>query len=79
MTRCLPPASCHLLLLQYYEELPPEHCVLLGLLRVLLHGVALPLACCYVFELHARRLFLRSCQQAAGGGRGGRAAWLRPQ
>jgi hypothetical protein len=29
-------------------------------LRAALHGLLLPLACCYVFEAHARRLFLRS-------------------
>lgn len=49
----------------YYDELPVNRCVLLGLLRVFLHGLLLPLACCYAFEAHARRLFLRIRQPAA--------------
>lgn len=44
----------------FYDELAPARCLMLGLLRVCLHGVVLPLACCYVFESHARRLFLRA-------------------
>ncbi|KAL4428373.1 hypothetical protein ABPG75_002462 [Micractinium tetrahymenae] len=54
------PAICE----AFYDDLAPARCLMLGLLRVALHGVALPLACCYVFESHARRLFLRA--QAGG-------------
>mgnify|MGYP001811082127 CR=1 FL=1 len=50
------PAICE----AFFEDQPPRRCVAVGLLRIFLHGVALPLACCYVFETHARRLFLRS-------------------
>jgi hypothetical protein len=61
------PATCG----AFFEELPPRHCLTAGLLRVLLHGVLLPLACCYVFEAHARRLFQRS---SCGGRHGARSA-----
>lgn len=49
------PAICS----KFYEE-QGGRCVAAGGLRVFLHGVVLPLACCYVFESHARRLFLRA-------------------
>ena len=55
------PAICA----RHYDELPPARCVALGLLRVALHGVALPLACCYAFEAHARRLFWRAQRRRA--------------
>lgn len=48
----------------HFAEQPAERCVLLGLLRVLLHGVLLPLACCFVFESHTRRLFMRGRRRA---------------
>jgi hypothetical protein len=54
------PAVCA----AHFSAQPAERCVLLGLLRVLLHGVLLPLACCYVFESHARRLFTSSPRRA---------------
>lgn len=44
----------------FYDEMAPARCLTLGLLRVCLHGLVLPLVCCYVFESHARRLFLRT-------------------
>jgi hypothetical protein len=49
------PAICS----KFYQE-QGARCVALGGVRVFLHGVLLPLACCFVFESHARRLFLRS-------------------
>lgn len=51
----------------FYDEMAPARCLTLGLLRVCLHGLVLPLVCCYVFESHARRLFLRT--EAARGAR----------
>lgn len=55
------PAICT----RHFEEVPPARCVALGLLRVALHGVLLPLACCYAFELHSRRLFWQAQRRRA--------------
>ena len=54
-TRLL-PAICA----THFEEQNLRRCVRLGMLRVGLHGVLLPLACAYVFEMHARHLFMRT-------------------
>ncbi len=40
--------------------------------RQFVHGVLLPLACCYLFEAHTRRLFLRAGRVS------GRRGWLGP-
>ena len=50
------PAICS----AHFGDAPLGRCVLLGQLRVFLHGVLLPLACCFVLETLVRRMHLRA-------------------
>ena len=65
-----------LLVLAVNAHLLPSICP-----RQFIHGVLLPLACCYVFEAHTRRLFLQADGSRSGGSRrggsrsGGRQTW----